>query len=350
MSSTAPINLLELDQADCERLMMDWGYKPFHGRNLFKWLHKHQQIDFSAMTDLSVHLRERLHNECIVALPQVITQQRSADDVCKWLLELDDGHHIEMVHIPEPARHTICISSQVGCALGCRFCATAQHGFRRNLTTGEIVGQVWLASQFLQRSPTNIVLMGMGEPLLNVAAVVKALTVLQDDLAYMLARHRVTVSTVGIVPGIEQLRIHNPVALAVSLHAPDNELRDQLIPINRKYPLELLIPACRAYVQDDRRRRITWEYVMLADINDSDRHAKSLIRLLEGLPSKVNLIPFNPFPKSTFQASSLERMTAFQARLSRSGLVTTIRKPRGTEIAAACGQLVAQVTTNAGEH
>jgi 23S rRNA (adenine2503-C2)-methyltransferase len=247
------------------------------------------------------------------------------------------------VHIPEPDRSTLCVSSQVGCALECRFCATARQGFNRNLNTAEIIAQLRHAVRSLGKPPTNIVLMGMGEPLANFDAVVKATDIMRDDLAYMLSKYRVTLSTSGIVPNIYRLSEISDISLAVSLHAPDNALRDELVPINRKYPLEELIPACRAYLRGDARRRITWEYVMLDGVNDSIPQAKALIRLLEGTPSKVNLIPFNPFPGSGFDTSPPERVEAFRQRLLRSGLVATTRKTRGEEIAAACGQLIGRV-------
>jgi 23S rRNA (adenine2503-C2)-methyltransferase len=341
--STAPVSLLDLDRPGCEALVSGWGFKPFHGRNLFKWIHKHGIADFDGMTDLSKALRGRLAAETEVRLPRPVAEQPSSDGTIKWVLELADGQRVETVFIPEPARSTLCVSSQVGCALECSFCATARQGFNRNLTTAEIIGQVWHASRAIGRPPTNIVLMGMGEPLANFDAVVRAMEIMQDDFAYMLAKTRVTLSTSGIVPNIYRLAEVSDVSLAVSLHAPNNELRDELVPINRKYPLEELIPACHAYLRGEPRRRITWEYVMLDGVNDSDRHAKALIRLLEGVPSKINLIPFNPFPGSGYGTSAPERIEAFRQRLKRSGLVAITRKTRGDSIAAACGQLVGRV-------
>jgi 23S rRNA (adenine2503-C2)-methyltransferase len=337
------IPLLDLDRAGFEDLTLGWGFKPYHGRNLFRWVHKHGIADTAAMTDLSKSLRARLSEETSIDLPQPALEQPSADGTIKWLFELRDGQRVETVYIPEEDRSTLCVSSQVGCALDCRFCATARQGFSRNLTTGEIIGQVWHATRVLGKPPTNIVMMGMGEPLANFEAVVRAMDIMQDDFAYMLAKTRVTLSTSGIVPNIYRLAEVSHVSLAVSLHAPDNALRDQIVPINRKYPLEELIPACRAYLRGEPRRRITWEYVMLKDVNDSDRHAKALIRLLEGVPSKVNLIPFNPFPGSGFETSEPDRIESFRQRLKRSGLIAITRKTRGDEIAAACGQLVGQV-------
>jgi len=238
---------------------------------------------------------------------------------------------------------TVCVSSQVGCSLDCRFCATARQGFNRNLSVGEIVGQLWHAARALDQPPSNLVMMGMGEPLANFDAVVTAMRVMRDDLAYMLSKYRVTLSTSGLVPNIYRLRKVSDVSLAVSLHAPDNALRDELMPINRKYPLEALLPACKAFIEGDRRRRITWEYVMIEGVNDGIAHAKALIRLLEGVPSKLNLIPFNPFPGSHYRTSSPERVEAFRRRILGSGILATTRKIRGGEIAAACGQLVGRV-------
>jgi 23S rRNA (adenine2503-C2)-methyltransferase len=343
MAADARLDLLELDLRGCEALAQSLGCKPFHGRNLFKWVHKHGVDDFDAMTDLPKALRTQLADRTRIGRLAVAAERPSADGTIKWLLELADGQRVETVFIPEERRTTLCVSSQVGCALDCAFCATARQGFNRNLSTGEIVAQVRHAVQRLGKAPSNIVLMGMGEPLANFDAVVAATAVMRDDLAYMLSKYRVTLSTSGVVPNIYRLAEVSDISLAVSLHAPDNALRDQLVPINRKYPLEELMPACRAYLRGDARRRITWEYVMLDGVNDSIAQAKALIRLLEGTPSKVNLIPFNPFPGSGFETSPPERVEAFRQRLLRAGLVATTRKTRGEEIAAACGQLVGRV-------
>jgi 23S rRNA (adenine2503-C2)-methyltransferase len=318
--------------------------KAFHGRNVFKWIHKHGVVDFDGMTDISKRLRELLMQTAEIRLPQLVFEQPAVDGTRKWLFELEDGQRIETVYIPDQGRSTICVSSQVGCALNCSFCSTARQGFNRNLSVAEIIGQVWFATRELGHPPTNIVLMGMGEPLANLDAVVQAMNIMQDDLAYMLSKYRVTVSTSGIVPALKQLRGISDVSLAVSLHAADNALRDQLVPINRKYPLEELIPACREYIQGDKRRKVTWEYVMLDGVNDSLQDAKRLIRLLEGTPSKVNLIPFNRFPGTHYRASPAERIEAFRERLKRSGLIATTRKTRGDNIDAACGQLVGRVS------
>ncbi len=342
-SSITKTNLLGLDRSGLESFVQELGAKSFHGRNVLKWIHKHGVTDFDAMTDLSKDLRTRLKDVAEVRVPPVVFEQPALDGTHKWLLELDNSNRIESVYIPETSRHTLCISSQVGCALDCSFCSTAQQGFNRNLTSAEIIAQVWVAVHKHGRPLSNVVLMGMGEPLANYEAVLTATRIMQDDLAYMFSKYRVTISTSGIVPAIRQLTQDADLSLAVSLHAPTNELRDELVPINRKYPLEELIPACRDYLRGDRRRKITWEYVMLDGINDSDRHAKALIRLLEGTPSKINLIPFNPFPGTTYRCSPEERINRFRERLVRSGVVTTTRKTRGDDIDAACGQLVGRV-------
>lgn len=343
MSTGEKINLLDLNKADMEDYFVDLGTKAFHGRNVLKWIHKHGVIDFDAMTDLPKKLRAELKLRAEVRLPEIILEQPSSDGTIKWVLELADGQRIETVYIPEDNRSTVCVSSQVGCALNCSFCSTAQQGFNRNLTAGEIIAQVWHATRRMGKPPTNVVFMGMGEPLANFEAVVTAMDIMQEDLAYMISKYRVTLSTSGIVPNLERLKHVSDVSLAVSLHAPDNALRDELVPINKKYPLEQLIPACREFIRNDKRRKITWEYVMLRDVNDTNKHAKALIRLLEGTPSKVNLIPFNPFPGSAYQVSTPERLEAFRQKLMKAGIMAIKRKTRGDDIDAACGQLVGKV-------
>ncbi len=339
------INLLGLDRVAMETLFVGLGAKAFHARNVFKWIHKHGVRDFQAMTDIGKALRARLEEIAEIRVPQIVFEQPSADGTTKWILELDCNNRVETVFIPDGDRSTLCISSQVGCALDCRFCSTARQGFNRNLSVAEIIGQVWIATRWLGDRPlTNIVLMGMGEPLANFDAVVSAMSIMQDDLAYMLSKYRVTLSTSGIVPAIRRLREVCDVNLAVSLHAPDNQLRDRLVPINRKYPLEELLPACRDYIQGDGRRKVTFEYVMLDGVNDSPQQAKELIRRLQGIPAKVNLIPFNPFPDSGFNCSSPERIEDFRLTLMRSGIFAMTRKTRGEDISAACGQLVGRVT------
>jgi len=277
-----------------ESFFREMGYKEFHARQVLKWIHKYGVTDFGLMTDLSKKLRAELQSSTEIRAPEIILEQPSADGTRKWLLELGCNNRIEAVLIPDGERNTLCVSSQVGCALNCSFCSTARQGFNRNLSAAEIIGQVWVAVRIMEQSLTNVVLMGMGEPLANLDAVIAATNIMQDDLAYGLSKYRVTVSTAGIVPALRELRAQSDVSLAVSLHAPNNELRNELVPINRKYPLEELIPACRDFIRGDKRRKITWEYVMLDGVNDSDRHVKELIRLLERTPSKINLIPFNP--------------------------------------------------------
>jgi len=344
----APTNLLDLDRKAMEAFFHGLGHKAFHGRNVLKWIHKHGVTDFDAMTDLPKTLRAALREIATVRAPHIVAEQPSADGTRKWVLELDDGQRVESVLIPDGDRTTLCVSSQVGCALDCSFCSTAQQGFNRNLSVAEIIGQVWVAWRESRGGLTNVVLMGMGEPLANFDAVVSAMDVMQDDLAYGLSKYRVTLSTSGIVPAIRRLREVSDVSLAVSLHAPDNALRDELVPINRKYPLEELLPACRDFVANDRRRKVTFEYVMLDGVNDTDAHAKALIRLLEGVPAKMNLIPFNPFPGSPYRTSPPERVEQFRQRLLRSGLMSITRKTRGDDIDAACGQLVGRVQDRSG--
>jgi 23S rRNA (adenine2503-C2)-methyltransferase len=343
MEQAQTTNLMGLTRPDIEAYFVGLGAKPFHGRNALKWIHKHGAMDFDAMTDLPQRLRDLLARTAEIRLPRVVLAQPAGDGTIKWVLELADGQHVETVYIPEGGRSTICVSSQVGCALDCRFCSTAQQGFNRNLGVDEIIGQVRIAARELGRLPTNVVMMGMGEPLANFDNVVAAMALMQEDLAYMISKARVTLSTSGLVPALRRLREVSDVSLAVSLHAPDNALRDELVPINRKYPLEELVPACKDHIAGDRRRKITWEYVMLDGVNDSVAQAKALIRLLQGVPSKVNLIPFNPFPGTAYRTSPPERIEAFRQRLMRAGIMAITRKTRGDDIDAACGQLVGKV-------
>jgi 23S rRNA (adenine2503-C2)-methyltransferase len=348
------LNLLDFDVAGLESLLAGWGEKPFRARQLTRWIHQLGERDFDAMTDLARSLRAKLDAEARVELPKVLRDSRSDDGTRKWLLDVGAGNAIESVLIPEPDRRTLCISSQAGCALECAFCSTGRQGFNRNLTAGEIIGQLWWANHSLsaeagaapgtdRRMITNVVMMGMGEPLANFDNVVTALKLMLDDHAYGLSRRRVTVSTSGHVPAIDRLREACPVALAVSLHAPNDALRDRLVPINRKWPIAELLSACVRYLERAPRDFITFEYVMLKDVNDSVAHAHELIRCLSDVPCKVNLIPFNPFPGSGFERSSREAVSRFRDLLMRSGIVTTIRRTRGDEIDAACGQLAGQV-------
>ena len=343
MSAAPKTNLAGLTKERIESFFVGLGAKAFHGRNVLKWSHKHGITDFAAMTDVPKALRDTLDTCATIELPHIALAQPARDGTTKWVLQLADGQHIETVHIPDGDRHTICVSSQVGCALNCSFCSTAQQGFNRNLDVAEIIGQVWLATREIGRTPTNVVMMGMGEPLANFDNVVAAMDLMQEDLAYMISKSRVTISTSGVVPALRRLAEVSDVSLAVSLHAPDNALRDQLVPINRKYPLEELIGACREYVARDHRRKVTWEYVMLDGVNDSIAHAKAMIRLLQGVPSKVNLIPFNPFPGTRYRTSPPDTIEAFRQRLRRAGIISITRKTRGDDIDAACGQLVGKV-------
>ena len=352
MTESAKINLLDFDRQGLENLFADLGEKPFRARQILQWIYQRNIDAFAGMSDLSKALRMRLTETAEVRLPQVALDQKSDDGSRKWLLQLTDGNCIETVYIPAGDRATLCVSSQVGCALNCSFCSTAQQGFNRNLTTGEIIGQVLVASRALQadgitcnengRAISNVVMMGMGEPLLNFDNVVAAMRLMLDDLAFGLSKRRVTLSTSGVIPELDRLREACDVALAVSLHAPDDALRNELVPINKKYPIKELMAACRRYVEDGSRRRVTFEYVMLDGINDSDAHAQALARLLRGVPAKVNLIPFNPFPQTRYKRSSAERIARFQQIIVDAGLVTITRKTRGDDIDAACGQLAGQ--------
>ena len=344
--SNASVNLLGLNRQALADYLVQLGEKPFRARQLLKWVHAQGVLDFQAMTDLSKTLRARLAREAVLAPPKVVMTRESRDGTVKWLMELADGNRIETVFIPEERRGTLCISSQGGCALNCAFCATARQGFSRNLTAAEIIGQVWQAHRLLPRGKiTNVVLMGMGEPLLNFDAVVAATDLMMDDLGYGLAKRRVTVSTAGLVPAIERLALVSDVSLAVSLHATTDSLRNELVPINRKYPLSQLLEACLRFIHSPRQqgRKITWEYVMLDGINDSPADARRLVKLLSHIPSKINLIPFNPFPAAPYRRSSDAAIERFQTILQTAGFLTTVRRTRGDDIDAACGQLVGKV-------
>ncbi|MFP4560002.1 MAG: 23S rRNA (adenine(2503)-C(2))-methyltransferase RlmN [Thiohalorhabdus sp.] len=333
-----PVNLVGLDRAGLEAFFAEMGEKRFRARQVMQWLHQRGVSDFEAMTDLGKALRARLGEQARVLEPEVLSEQRSADGTIKWLLGLEDGNAVETVFIPEEDRGTLCISSQAGCPLDCKFCATGYGGFQRNLAAGEIVSQVRHAQSVVGDRLTNIVFMGMGEPLLNYDAVLRAIHLLMDDCAYGLSRRRITVSTVGVVPKIADLGRDTPVNLAISLHAVTDEVRDRIVPINRTYPLERLLRACLDYPLP-RGRRITFEYVMLDGVNDSPAEARRLVGLLDGIPAKVNLIPFNPFPQAEFQRSSQEAIDRFRDILLERGMVAVTRTPRGDDIDAACGQL-----------
>lgn len=350
--STAPAartNLLGLTRPELETFVEGLGSKPFRARQLMGWIYKRGVGDFGQMTDLGRDFRERLADCAAVRVPEIVTSQRSADGTCKWLLRADAAQAFEAVFIPEPGRGTLCISSQVGCALDCAFCSTAQQGFNRNLSAAEIVGQVWLAKRELgftaggERIVTNVVLMGMGEPLANFRNVLPAVRILMDDLGFDLSRRRVTLSTSGLVPQIYRLAQETNVALAVSLHAPDDELRNELVPINRRHPIAELLEACWHYIDEQNGRSITFEYVMLDGVNDSPAQARALAKLLKGHPAKVNLIPFNPFPGTRYRRSSAQAIQAFRDVLIRQGVLATVRRTRGDDIDAACGQLAGRV-------
>ena len=344
------------------------GEKPFRAKQVFKWIHQRGVADFDAMTDLAKALREKLKGIAVVEPPRILSEHRSADGTVKWLFDVGIGNGIETVYIPEDDRGTLCVSSQVGCALDCKFCSTGRQGFNRDLAVGEIIGQLWVANRRLEemerqgiatrlsdpddpspepsRSPrpvSNVVMMGMGEPLNNFQPVVDSMSIMLDDHAYGLSRRRVTLSTSGVVPNIRKLAEALPVALAVSLHAPNDEIRSRIMPVNDAYPIAKLLEACREYLEVSPRDFITFEYVMLKGVNDAPDHAKELARLLKKLPSKVNLIPFNPFPDSGFETTDMERVKLFQRVLLDAGFIATIRKTRGDDIDAACGQLAGQV-------
>jgi len=363
------VNLLGLDARRLQTFCAGLGEKPFRARQLMRWIHHAGVDEFGAMTDMSRPLRERLAQQAMITAPRVLRDTTAADGTRKWLLDVGIGNAIESVFIPEEKRGTLCISSQAGCALACTFCSTGYQGFNRNLTVEEIIGQLWLASRALrardahtgevrtarsavgdigkgaatERPISNVVMMGMGEPLANFDNVVTAMRLMLDDHAYGLSRRRVTLSTAGLVPGIDRLRDECPVSLAVSLHAPDDELRNELVPINRKYPIKALLAACLRYVEVAPRGYVMFEYVMLAGVNDNVFQARALATLVKDVPCKVNLIPFNPFPGVQYERSSPGAIDRFREVLMQAGLIATVRKTRGEDIDAACGQLAGQV-------
>ena len=363
------VNLLGLDARRLQSFCAGLGEKPFRAQQLMRWIHHAGVDDFGAMTDMSRPLRERLAQQAMITAPRVLRDTTAADGTRKWLLDVGTGNAIESVFIPEEKRGTLCISSQAGCALACTFCSTGRQGFNRNLTVEEIIGQLWLTARALracaaqggevrtaqsdvgslgrgvteERPITNVVMMGMGEPLANFENVVTAMRLMLDDHAYGLSRRRVTVSTAGLVPGIDRLREECPVSLAVSLHAPNDELRNELVPINRKYPIKALLAACLRYVDVAPRGYVMFEYVMLAGVNDNVFQARELAALVKDVPCKVNLIPFNPFPGVQYERSSPGAIDRFREVLMQAGLIATVRKTRGDDIDAACGQLAGQV-------
>lgn len=350
-------NLLDFDAQQLTAWFAEHGEKPFRAKQVLRWIYKAGESDFDAMSDLAISLREKLKQLACVQAPKVMREETASDGTRKWLLDMGTGNAVETVFIPEESRGTLCVSTQAGCALDCAFCSTGKQGFNRNLSTAEIIGQVWWANHELGKNApssgsglaqgnwpiTNVVLMGMGEPLLNFDSTVSALRLMLDDNAYGLSRRRVTVSTSGIVPAMDRLREECPVALAVSLHAPNDALRNELVPVNQKYPLRELMAACQRYLEKAPRDFVTFEYVMLAGVNDSVQHAQELIDLVRDVPCKFNLIPFNPFPQAPYQRSDMQAVLRFRDVLMQADIVTTIRKVRGDDIAAACGQLAGQV-------
>jgi 23S rRNA (adenine2503-C2)-methyltransferase len=342
-------NLLGLDAEGLARFFQAQGDKPFRARQVLRWIHQLGEADFAKMSDLAKSLREKLAETACVEAPQIVGDEAAADGTRKWLVKVDGANAVESVFIPETARATLCVSSQAGCILDCSFCATGKQGFNRNLTSAEIIGQLWMANRLLgvgrrtDRVISNVVFMGMGEPMLNLDNVIPALRLMLDDNAYGLSRRRVTVSTSGVIPGMDRLRDECPVALALSLHAPNDKLRDALVPVNRKYPLRELIAACNRYLEKAPRDFITFEYVMLDGVNDSEAMAREAAALAAQVKCKYNLIPFNPFAQSGYKRSSPERIRRFAEILQRAGITVTTRKTRGDDIAAACGQLAGDV-------
>jgi 23S rRNA (adenine2503-C2)-methyltransferase len=346
---TTKLNLLDYDRHGLRDLFAELGEKPYRAEQVMKWIYHRHVTEFAQMTDVGKALREKLEAVAEIVPPKILFEKQAADATHKWLLGMDGGNAVETVFIPESNRGTLCVSSQIGCGLNCRFCSTGTQGFNRNLATAEIVGQVFVAARHLgnvphrQRKLTNVVMMGMGEPLLNFDNVVRAMSVMRDDLGFGLANKRVTLSTAGLVPMIDRLGEVADVSLAVSLHAPNDELRTQLVPLNKKYPIDELIAACQRYAARRPRTSITFEYTMLRGVNDRPEHARQLIKLMRRLPSKVNLIPFNTFAGTVFERSDEATIRAFQKILLDAGVLTTVRRTRGDDIDAACGQLKGQV-------
>jgi 23S rRNA (adenine2503-C2)-methyltransferase len=348
-------NLLNYNLKDLEKFFIkELNEKSFRAKQVFKWIYQQNELDFALMNNLSKSLRQKLIDLTELTMPELVTEQKSQDGTRKWLFKLDSSNYIETVFIPEKdyshanPRGTLCISSQVGCALNCSFCATAQQGFNRNLSIAEIISQLWLAEFLLKstsnkRAINNIVFMGMGEPLLNFENVIKSIQIMMDDFAYGLSWKRITVSTAGVIPAINKLKEQCPVNLAISLHATNDDLRNELVPLNKKYPLNELLCSCKHYTTHKSRVKITFEYVLIKDINDSVEHARKLVKLLSNLPAKVNLIPFNTFSQSSYERSSVESIERFRNVLVKANLVTITRKTRGDDIDAACGQLAGKV-------
>ena len=345
-----PVNLMGLDREAMEAFFASIGEKSFRASQVMKWIHQVGVSDFAEMTNLSKALRAALNESAQISAPEIISDDLSVDGTRKWLLKVPGKSAIEMVFIPEETRGTLCVSSQVGCTLNCSFCATGKQGYNRDLTTAEIIGQVWLAKHMLaeqyetdDRIVSNVVMMGMGEPMMNFNNVVSAMKIMQDDFSFGLSKRRITLSTAGVVPKIDELKEVCPVSLAVSLHAPNDELRNVLVPLNKKYPIKELLEACNRYVADSPRARVTFEYVMLEGVNDELEHAHELAALMKTVPGKVNLIPFNAFEGIDYQRSSNSRISRFRDILHNAGIIATVRKTRGDDIDAACGQLAGDV-------
>ncbi|MCA3018798.1 MAG: 23S rRNA (adenine(2503)-C(2))-methyltransferase RlmN [Rhodocyclaceae bacterium] len=342
-------NLLGMTLPEMTAFFAAMGEKPFRAKQVFRWIHHGGVDNFDAMTDLAKSLREKLPQVAVIQAPKLMTEQASSDGTRKWLLDVGTGNGIEVVFIPEADRGTLCVSSQVGCALDCTFCSTGKQGFNRNLTTAEIIGQLWWANRAMGKDPkgerivSNVVMMGMGEPLANFDNVTNAMDIMLDDHAYGLSRRRVTLSTSGVVPNLKRLKERCPVALAVSLHAPNDALRDVLVPINQKYPLAELLATIKDYLEAAPRDFVTFEYVMLDGVNDSVQHAHEVVKLVAGIECKFNLIPWNPFPDAPYARSSNNAIHRFRDVLQQAGLIVTVRKTRGDDIDAACGQLAGQV-------
>jgi 23S rRNA (adenine2503-C2)-methyltransferase len=352
MTAQQKVNLLGLSRPQMEEFFLTMGEKKFRAQQVLKWIHHHQADSFEQMTDVGKALRQKLSEVAEIRGPEVTHESISRDGTRKWVFEMDNGGAVETVFIPDGRRGTLCVSSQVGCAVDCSFCSTGKQGFQRDMTSAEIIGQVWQASRAFgprrnlgQHPITNVVMMGMGEPLLNYDKVLTAMRIMKDDLGYGIGKKRITVSTSGVIPKMNQLSEDLDVSLAVSLHAPNDELRNQLVPLNRKYPLKDLMAACKSYSKNitHRHNTITMEYVMLRDVNDKPEHARQLVKLLNGIPVKVNLIPFNPFPHAGYERSRKSDILEFHKYLNDNGVMTTVRTTRGDDIDAACGQLVGQV-------
>jgi 23S rRNA (adenine2503-C2)-methyltransferase len=350
VSQVEKVNLLDFDRQGLREFFAQLGEKPYRAEQVMKWMYHHLEDNFENMTDVGKALRAKLEASCYIGAPKTLFEKGAADGTHKWLLGMDGGNAVEAVYIPEPTRGTLCVSSQVGCGLNCQFCSTATQGFNRNLATSEIIGQVWVAAKHLgnvthqNRRITNVVMMGMGEPLLNFDNVVKAMSLMRDDLGFGLAAKRVTLSTAGLVPMIDKLSESIDVSLAVSLHACNDELRTELVPLNKRFPLSELTAACQRWIARKPRTSITFEYTLMKGVNDQPEHARQLIKFMRRLPTcKVNLIPFNPFPGTRFERSDKEVIHAFQTQLLNANILTMLRRTRGDDIDAACGQLKGQV-------